>query len=83
MRVRVVVTLKPTVLDPQGMTIQRNLETAGVRGVREVRQGKLFEVDVSDDLEGPDREAVVEKLARDVLANPVIENYEILWGSGQ
>jgi len=83
MRVRVVVTLKPTVLDPQGMTIQRNLETAGVSGVREVRQGKFFEVDVSDELAAPDREAVVERLARDVLANPVIEEYEILWDSGQ
>jgi phosphoribosylformylglycinamidine synthase len=82
MRVRVVVTLKPTVLDPQGMTIQRNLDTAGISGVREVRQGKFFEVEVSDDLAGPDREAVVERLARDVLANPVIENYEILWSSG-
>jgi phosphoribosylformylglycinamidine synthase len=82
MRVRVVVTLKPTVLDPQGMTIQRNLDTAGISGVREVRQGKFFEVEVSDDLVGPDREAVVERLARDVLANPVIENYEILWSSG-
>lgn len=83
MRVRVVVTLKPTVLDPQGMTIQRNLETAGVSGVREVRQGKFFEVEVSDDLAPPDRKAVVEKLSRDVLTNPVIENYEILWDSGQ
>ena len=83
MRVRVVVTLKPTVLDPQGMTIQRNLETAGISGVREVRQGKFFEVDVSDELAVPDREAVVERLARDVLANPVIEDYEILWDSGQ
>jgi phosphoribosylformylglycinamidine synthase len=80
MRVRVVVTLKPTVLDPQGLTIQRNLETAGISGVREIRQGKFFEVEVSDDVSAPDREAVIEKLARDVLANPVTEQYEILWG---
>jgi phosphoribosylformylglycinamidine synthase len=79
MRVRVVVTLKPTVLDPQGLTIQRNLETAGVSGVREIRQGKFFEVEVSDTLSSKDCKAVVEKLARDVLANPVIESYEILW----
>jgi phosphoribosylformylglycinamidine synthase PurS subunit len=79
MRVRIVVTLKPTVLDPQGLTIQRNLETAGISGVREVRQGKYFEVEVSDDVSAEERRTVVEKLARDVLANPVIESYEILW----
>lgn len=83
MQVRVVVTLKPTVLDPQGMTIQRNLETAGISGIREVRQGKFFEVEISDDIAVPDREALVERLASDVLTNPVIENYEILWNSGQ
>ncbi len=83
MQVRVVVTLKPTVLDPQGMTIQRNLETAGISGIREVRQGKFFEVEISDDIAVPDREALVERLASNVLTNPVIENYEILWNSGQ
>lgn len=79
MRVRVVVTLKPTVLDPQGQTIQRNLDTAGISGIREIRQGKYFEVEVSDDLSAAERRQVVEKLAHDVLANPVIESYEILW----
>lgn len=79
MNVKVIVTLKPTVLDPQGITIQRNLETAGITGVREVRQGKYFDIEVGDDVAEADGRKVVERLARDVLANPVIENYEIVW----
>ena len=79
MKATVIVTLKPTVLDPQGLTIHRNLETAGISGVSEVRQGKHFEVAVGDDLSEADRNALVERLARDVLTNPVIENYRIIW----
>ena len=79
MNVKVIVTLKPTVLDPQGITIQRNLESAGISGVTDVRQGKYFDVEVGDDLGEADREALVERLARDVLANPVIESYRIVW----
>lgn len=79
MNVKVVVTLKPTVLDPQGITIQRNLETAGIFGVQDVRQGKYFDVEVSDEVAEADRNALVERLARDVLTNPVVENYEIVW----
>ncbi len=80
MKATVIVTLKPTVLDPQGLTIHRNLETAGISGVSEVRQGKHFEVAVGDDLSEADRDALVERLARDVLTNPVIEDYRIIWG---
>ncbi len=79
MNAKVIVTLKPTVLDPQGITIQRNLESAGISGVTDVRQGKYFDVEVGDDLGEADREALVERLARDVLANPVIESYRIVW----
>ena len=79
MKATVIVTLKPTVLDPQGLTIHRNLETAGISNVSQVRQGKHFDVEVGDDLSEADRNALVERLARDVLTNPVIENYRITW----
>lgn len=79
MNAKVIVTLKPTVLDPQGITIQRNLESAGISGVTGLRQGKYFEVEVGDDLGEADREALVERLAKEVLANPVIESYRIVW----
>ena len=79
MQVKVIVTMKPTVLDPQGITIQKNLETAGISGVSDVRQGKYFSIEVSDDVSDQDRNALVERLAKDVLTNPVIESYEIVW----
>jgi phosphoribosylformylglycinamidine synthase PurS subunit len=79
MKATVIVTLKPTVLDPQGLTIHRNLESAGISGISEVRQGKYFDVEVADDLSPDDREALLDRLARDVLTNPVIENYRVVW----
>jgi len=79
MQVKVIVTLKPTVLDPQGITIQRNLETAGIYGVNDVRQGKYFDIEVSDDVSEADRTTLIERLAKDVLTNPVIESFEIVW----
>jgi phosphoribosylformylglycinamidine synthase len=50
MKANVIVTLKPTVLDPQGMTIQRNLESVGLADVMDVRQGKVFDVRLKDNI---------------------------------
>jgi len=70
----VIVTLKPTVLDPQGMTIQRSVASMGLTDVSDVRQGKIFHVQLKDG-----KKEQVEKLAKEVLTNPVIEEYRILW----
>ena len=81
MKATVIVTLKPTVLDPQGMTIQRSVQSMGLREVADVRQGKTFDVNISDDV-GPDRgKEIVQKLAKEVLTNPVIEEFRIVWES--
>jgi len=74
MKATVIVTLKPTVLDPQGMTIQRSLGSLGLADITDVRQGKIFDVR----LKNGSREQV-ERLAKDVLTNPVIEEYRIIW----
>jgi len=74
MKATVIVTLKPTVLDPQGMTIQRSLGSLGLDAITDVRQGKIFDVR----LKNGSREQV-ERLAKDVLTNPVIEEYRIIW----
>ena len=74
MKATVIVTLKPTVLDPQGMTIQRNLSSIGLSDISDVRQGKIFNVVLKDG----SREQV-ERLAKEVLTNPVIEEYRIVW----
>ena len=72
-RVVVDVVLKPEILDPQGQAIVGALGRLGISGVRDVRQGKHFELDVEDDLD----EATVNRLADTLLANPVIENFAI------
>jgi phosphoribosylformylglycinamidine synthase subunit PurS len=74
MKATVIVTLKPTVLDPQGMTIQRSLSSIGLSDVTDVRQGKIFNVVLKEG----SREQV-ERLAKEVLTNPVIEEYRIIW----
>ncbi|MEP6785950.1 MAG: phosphoribosylformylglycinamidine synthase subunit PurS [Sphingomonadales bacterium] len=73
MKVRVVVTLKPGVLDPQGKAIHHALEGLGFAGVNDVRQGKMIELDVADGTSDADLDAMCSKL----LANTVIENYRI------
>ncbi len=73
MRARVFVTLKPGVLDPQGKAIHHALQGLGFDGVREVRAGKLIELDLADGT--PDEE--IAEMCRKLLANTVIENFRI------
>ena len=81
MKATVIVTLKPTVLDPQGMTIQRSVASIGLPEVADVRQGKYFDVNLADNV-SPDRgKEIVQKLAKEVLTNPVIEEFRIVWES--
>ena len=77
MKAKVYVTLKPGVLDPQGKAIQHSVELLGYRGIADIRQGKYFEIvlDSALDPDGARREA--EALAKDVLSNPVIEDFRV------
>lgn len=77
MKAFVTVALKKTVLDPQGKTIHSALSRLGHQAVRDVRQGKLFELDLDDSLTAEQARALVETIAKDVLTNPVIEEYSI------
>ena len=74
MKAYVYVSLKKSVLDPQGKTIQGALRKMGYKGLEEVRQGKYFELTL-DGLNRNDAEAEVSRIAREVLTNPVIEEY--------
>jgi phosphoribosylformylglycinamidine synthase len=76
MRARVTVTLKPSILDPQGKAIEGALKSLGLAGIGGVRQGKVFDIE----LEGDDQaaaEALLKQAADKLLANTVIENYRI------
>ena len=75
MRAKVFVSLKKTVLDPQGQTIHAALAGLGYAGVSGVRQGKFFELTLSNGLTREQAQAEIERLAKDVLTNPVIEEY--------
>jgi len=71
----VYVSLKKTVLDPQGKTIQGALKKMGYHGLGDVRQGKFFEIALNGGLTKEQANAEVEKMAREVLTNPVIEEF--------
>ena len=76
MRARVFVTLKPSVFDPQGTTVAEALHTLGYNAVRDVRQGKYFELDI-DAPSSDEVKRLAGEAAAKLLANPVIENYSI------
>ena len=73
MKLRIFVTLKPGVLDPQGRAIHHALGSLGFQGVGDVRAGKLIEMEVADDTD----DAAIDAMCRQLLANTVIENYRI------
>ena len=77
MKAKVYVTLKPSVLDPQGKAIHHSVEMLGYADIRDIRQGKYFEVSFGSDMAESDARAAAEKIAKDVLANPVIEDFRV------
>ncbi len=76
MKYRVVVTLKPGVLDPQGDAIRHALGALGFEGVNSVRQGKMIELDLAEN--DPEKaEAAAREMCEKLLANTVIERYHV------
>jgi phosphoribosylformylglycinamidine synthase PurS subunit len=75
MKAHVYVTLKTSVLDPQGQTIHNALRKIGFSEVSAVRQGKYFALSLADGLEPQAARTQVERIAREVLTNPVIEEF--------
>jgi len=74
MKVRILVSLKDSVLDPQGQTVRNALHTLGYESIKNVRQGKVFEIE----LDGVSREEaakVIPEISEKVLANPIIEKF--------
>ena len=75
MKAYVYVSLKRSVLDPQGKTIQGALKKMGYKGLEDVRQGKYFEIALNGGLNRAEAAAEIERMAREVLTNPVIEEF--------
>jgi phosphoribosylformylglycinamidine synthase subunit PurS len=76
-KAKVYVTLKQGVLDPQGKAIQHSVHLLGYDGVADVRQGKYFEIALDSGLDEARARETAERMARDVLSNPVIEDYRV------
>ena len=77
MKIKVIVTLKNGVLDPQGKAIQQTLNGMGFSNVDEIRQGKFFEININENNETKAK-AQVEEMCKKLLANLVIEDYKII-----
>jgi phosphoribosylformylglycinamidine synthase PurS subunit len=76
-KARVTVTLKSGILDPQGKAIEGALKSLGVDGVASVRQGKVFDIEIEGVTDRAKAEAVLKQAADKLLANTVIENYNV------
>ena len=77
LKISVVVTLKRDVLDPQGKTIKKTLESMSFKNINDVRQGKYFEIDI-DEKNQKKAEEKVEEMCKKLLTNLVIEDYKII-----
>ena len=77
MKAKVFVTLKPSVLDPQGKAIHHSVELMGFEKIADVRQGKYFEIALDDAITESEARSAAERIAKDVLANPVIEDFRV------
>ena len=77
MKIKVIVTLKNGVLDPQGKAIQQTLNGMGFNDVQDVRQGKYFDIEI-DEVDETEAKNKVDEMCKKLLANLVIEDYEIL-----
>ena len=77
MKVKVIVTLKSGVLDPQGKAIQQTLNGMGFTNVKDVRQGKYFDIDI-DESDEQKAKLSAEEICKKLLANQVIEDFKII-----
>jgi phosphoribosylformylglycinamidine synthase len=75
MKVKVIVTPKETVLDPQGAAVREAIQHLGFSGAREVRIGRYLEIELEGDARA--QEPKLRELCRDLLSNPVIEDYRL------
>ena len=77
MKIKIIVTLKKSVLDPQGKAIQQALNGIGFNNINEVRQGKFFEINI-DEKDQKKAEEKADEMCKKLLANLVIEDYKII-----
>lgn len=77
MKAKVYVTLKPSVLDPQGKAIKHSVELLGYQAISDIRQGKYFEIAIDSSLNQEQAREETVRMAREVLSNPIIEDFRV------
>ena len=77
MKAKVYVTLKQSVLDPQGKAIKHSVELLGFNGISDIRQGKYFEIAIDVGLNAEQAREQAVRMAHDVLSNPIIEDFRV------
>ena len=77
MKISIIVTIKKEVLDPQGTVIQQTLKNMGFKGIKNIRQGKYFDIEL-DETNKEEAKKVAEEICKKLLANLVIEEYKIM-----
>ncbi len=77
MKVKIIVTLKTGVLDPQGKAIQQTLDSMGFSNIKDVRQGKYFDIEI-DENDSSKAKSIAEDMCKKLLANLVIEDFKII-----
>ena len=78
MRLKILIRLKSQILEPQGKTIEQSLVNLGFKDLTNIRQGKLIELDIPDNLETEEKNKLIESACKKLLVNEIIEEYEVL-----
>jgi phosphoribosylformylglycinamidine synthase len=78
MRLKILIRLKNQILEPQGKTIEQSLANLGFKDLTNIRQGKLIELDVPDNLKSEEKNKLIESACKKLLVNEIIEEYEVL-----
>jgi len=78
MRLKILIRLKSQILEPQGKTIEQSLVNLGSKDLTNIRQGKLIELDVPDNLKTEEKNKLIESACKKLLVNEIIEEYEVL-----
>ncbi len=78
MRIKILIRLKSQILEPQGKVIEQSLNNLGFNEFNNIRQGKLIELDLPDDLSLEEKEQKIDSACKKLLVNDIIEEYEVL-----
>ena len=78
MRVKILIRLKNQILEPQGKVIEQSLENLGFKNLKNIRQGKLIELDLPGDITNDQKNELISSACKKLLVNEIIEEYEVL-----